>query len=137
MLGRWPTTKELAMRMGLAVEEVRGVLGHTSARVISLEKMMTDRVSDGAAPWEASDKDDMADPAAQTDRQADLQLLNNAIHALGDRDREIVQLRYGRSLPFHEIGRVMNLSESRVCQLHKRIISSLRIHLKRELDAAA
>lgn len=137
MLGRWPTTKELAMRMGLAVDDVRGVLGHTSARVISLEKMMTDRAGDGAAPWEASDKDDMADPAAQTDRQADLQILNNAIDSLSERDREIVQLRYGRNLPFHEIGRLMNLSESRVCQLHKRIITSLRSHLKRDLNAAA
>jgi RNA polymerase sigma factor for flagellar operon FliA len=137
MLGRWPTTKELAMRMGLSLEEVRGALGHTSARVISLEKMMTDRAGDGATPWEASDNDDLSDPAAQTDRQADLQLLNIAIGALSERDREIVQLRYGRSLPFHEIGRLMGLSESRVCQLHKRIISSLRGHLKRELDAAA
>jgi RNA polymerase sigma factor for flagellar operon FliA len=137
MLGRWPSVKELALRMGLSLEEVRGVMGHTSARVVSLEKMMTDRTNDGATPWEASDNDDLADPAAQTDRQADLQLLNNAIHALSERDREVIQLRYGRNLPFHEIGRVMGLSESRVCQLHKRIISSLRMHLKRELEAAA
>jgi RNA polymerase sigma factor FliA len=136
MLGRWPTVKELAMRMGLPLEDVRGFLGHTSARVISLEKMMMDRAGDGAT-WEATDSDDLTNPAAQTDRQADLQLLNNAIGSLSERDREIVQLRYGRNLPFHEIGRVMGLSESRVCQLHKRIIGSLRIHLKRELEAAA
>jgi RNA polymerase sigma factor for flagellar operon FliA len=137
MLGRWPTTKELSLRMGLPLEDIRGAMGLTSARVISLEKMMTDRVNDGASPWEASDNDDLSDPAAQTDRQADLQLLNNAIGSLSPRDREIVQLRYGRNLPFHEIGKVMGLSESRVCQLHKRIIGSLRAHLKRELDAAA
>jgi RNA polymerase sigma factor for flagellar operon FliA len=125
------------MRMGMPLEEIRSVLGHTSARVISLEKMMTDRLNDGATPWEASDDDDLSDPAAQTDRQADLQLLDNAIGALSERDREIVQLRYGRNLPFHEIGKAMGLSESRVCQLHKRIISSLRSHLKRELEAAA
>jgi RNA polymerase sigma factor for flagellar operon FliA len=137
MLGRWPTTKELAIRMGVPIDELRGVMGHTSARVVSLEKMMTDHVSDGAAPWEASDEDDLADPAAQTDRQADLQLLNAAIGALPERDREIIQLRYGQNLPFHEIGRTMNLSESRVCQLHKRIIGSLRSHLKRDLETAA
>jgi len=137
MLGRWPTVKELAMRLGMPLEEVRGVLGHTSARVVSLEKMMTEGSGESTTAWEASDNDDLADPAAQTDRQADLQLLDNAIHALPDRDREIIQLRYGRNLPFHEIGRVMGLSESRVCQLHKRIISSLRSHLKRDLEAAA
>src|SRR5690606_17433198 len=118
-------------------EDVKGYLGHTSARVISLEKMMTDRLNDGAAPWEASDDDDLSNPAAQTDRQADLQVLNMAINALSERDREIVQLRYGQNLAFHEIGKVMNLSESRVCQLHKRIIINLRTYLKRDLETAA
>lgn len=136
MLGRWPTVKELAVRLGIPVDEVRGVLGHTSARVVSLEKMMMDR-ADGSSPWEASDKNDLTDPAAQTDRQADLQLLNSAIHALSERDREIIQLRYGRNMPFHEIGKEMNLSESRVCQLHKRIIMNLRDYLKKDLNAAA
>jgi RNA polymerase sigma factor for flagellar operon FliA len=121
----------------MGAEEVRSLLGHTSARVVSLDKIMTDRVGDGAAPWEASDRDDLTDPAAQTDRKADLQLLNLAIDSLCERDREIVQLRYGKSMPFHEIGKLMNLSESRVCQLHKRIITSLRGHLKRELNSAA
>jgi RNA polymerase sigma factor for flagellar operon FliA len=137
MLGRWPSVKELAMRMGLPLEEVRGFLGHTSARVVSLEKMMTDRSYEGSTPWEATDNDDLGNPALQTDRQADLQMLNNAIHALSQRDRELIRLRYGRNLPFHEIGRVLGLSESRVCQLHKRIISSLRSHLKQDLEAAA
>lgn len=137
MLGRWPTVKELALRMGLPVEELRDVLGHTSARVVSLEKMIADRTQDGAAAWEASDDDVLADPAAQTDRRADTQMLEDAINALSARDREIIQLRYIRNLPFHEIGKMMGLSESRVCQLHKRIISSLRAHLERELTAAA
>jgi RNA polymerase sigma factor for flagellar operon FliA len=137
MLGRWPTVRELAVRLGIGPEEVRGLLGHTSARVVSLDKIMTDRVGDGAAPWEASDRDDLSDPAAQTDRQADLQLLNLAIGSLCERDREIVQLRYGKNMPFHEIGKLMHLSESRVCQLHKRIITSLRSHLKQELNTAA
>jgi DNA-directed RNA polymerase specialized sigma subunit len=40
-------------------------------------------------------------------------------------------------MPFHEIGRTMNLSESRVCQLHKRILTSLRGYLKRDTEMAA
>lgn len=137
MLGRWPTTRELALRMGITIDEVRGVKEHTTARVVSLEKMMTDRSGDGSSPWEASDDDELADPAAQTDRKADLQILNNAIGDLSERDRELLQLRYGRNLPFHEIGRLMNLSESRVCQLHKRILTCLKANLKKDLTEAA
>ena len=137
MLGRWPTTKELALRLGMPIEQVRGIIGHGSARIVSLERMMTDHSAEGAAPWEASDENEMSDPATATDRQVDLELLNLAIDSLSVRDRTIVQLRYGKAMPFHEIGKMMNLSESRVCQLHKRILSSLRSRLSRELGAAA
>jgi DNA-directed RNA polymerase specialized sigma subunit len=39
-------------------------------------------------------------------------------------------------MPFHEIGRQMNLSESRVCQLHKRILSGLNKRLRKDMEAA-
>ncbi len=50
MLGRWPTTKELAMKLGMPLEQVRSIIGHGSSRVVSLEKMMGDGAPDGAAP---------------------------------------------------------------------------------------
>jgi RNA polymerase sigma factor for flagellar operon FliA len=137
MLGRWPTMKELAVRMNQPVDQIRDVVGHSSSRVVSLERMMSERTGEGSAPWEASDRDEFTDPAAAADRRAALQLLDLALNSLSKRDKRIVQLRYGRSLPFHEIGRLMNLSESRVCQLHKRILLSLRSHLKRDTEIAA
>jgi RNA polymerase sigma factor for flagellar operon FliA len=137
MLGRWPTVRELALRMNQPVEAVREAAGHSSSRVVSLERMMTERSGEGSAPWEISDRDEYADPAAAADRRAALQMLDQALNALSKRDKTIVQLRYGKSMPFHEIGRMMNLSESRVCQLHKRILGSLRGYLKRDTEMAA
>jgi RNA polymerase sigma factor for flagellar operon FliA len=137
MLGRWPTVRELALRMNQPVEAVREAVGHSSSRVVSLERMMTERSGEGSAPWEISDRDEYADPAAAADRRAALQMLDQALNALSKRDKTIVQLRYGKSMPFHEIGRMMNLSESRVCQLHKRILGSLRGYLKRDTEMAA
>jgi RNA polymerase sigma factor for flagellar operon FliA len=66
-----------------------------------------------------------------------MQLLDGALTTLPTRDRAILQLRYGRGMAFHEIGDLMGLSESRVCQLHKRILTGLRHKLTRELEAAA
>lgn len=137
MLGRWPTTKELAMRLGMPVDQVRNAAGHGGSRVISLEMLMEERAGEGFSPWEAPDPDELTDPAAATDRKAALQMLNLALNSLSTRDQRIVQLRYIRAMPFHEIGRLMNLSESRVCQLHKRILSTLKTRLKRENEIAA
>jgi RNA polymerase sigma factor for flagellar operon FliA len=137
MLGRWPTPRELALRLGLQVENLRQLMGHSRARTISLEKLMDERASESSTPWEATDPDEFADPAAETDRKAGLQLLGQALSSLSVRDQEIVQLRYAKAMPFHEIGRLMNLSESRVCQLHKRILTSLKSRLKQDMEIAA
>jgi RNA polymerase sigma factor for flagellar operon FliA len=137
MLGRWPSPRELAMKLGMQVDQLRTIIGHSGSRVVSLEKMMGEGNSEGSAPWEASDQDEYSDPAAATDRKAALQLLGSALGSLTARDKTIIQLRYGRSMPFHEIGKRMNLSESRVCQLHKRILSGLKTRLKRDMEVAA
>jgi RNA polymerase sigma factor FliA len=137
MLGRWPTMKELALKLNMTVEQVRNFSGHSGSRMVSLDKMMGDGTPDSGAPWEAADQDDYADPADATDRKASLQLLGGALNTLSSRDQTIVKLRYGKSMPFHEIGKLMNLSESRVCQLHKRILNSLQKRMLREMEIAA
>jgi RNA polymerase sigma factor for flagellar operon FliA len=53
------------------------------------------------------------------------------------RDRAILKLRYSENKAFHEIGSLMGLSESRVCQLHKRILANLRRHLTAQFEQAA
>ncbi|HXH21232.1 MAG TPA: FliA/WhiG family RNA polymerase sigma factor [Dehalococcoidia bacterium] len=136
-LGRWPSQRELATRLGMSLEELQSLAGHSSSRVVSLERVMEEKSAEGASPWEASDPDEFADPAAAADRKAAMMLLNGAVTNLSHRDRAIVQLRYGRGMAFHEIGQLMGLSESRVCQLHKRILASLRHRLAREMDLAA
>lgn len=137
MLGRWPTTKELAMKLGMPLEQVRSIMGHSSSRVVSLEKMLDDGATGGVAPWEAADPDQTPDPATTVDRKAASMLLGEALNSLSHRDKEIVRLRYAKAMPFHEIGREMNLSESRVCQLHKRILSGLNKRLKNDSESAA
>ncbi len=136
-LGRWPTHKELAIRMGIPLKQLQGLTRHSSSRVVSLERIVEERAQDGGTPWEVADPDDLGDPAAAADRQASMRILDQALTFLSARDRAILQLRYGRALPFNVIGQMMDLSESRVCQLHKRILSQLRRRLERDLELAA
>jgi RNA polymerase sigma factor for flagellar operon FliA len=136
-LGRWPTQRELAMKMGLQLRELQSLVGHSASRVVSLERIMEDRNGEGSNVWEPGDPDELTDPAAASDRRASMMLLDQAVVSLPERDRAILQMRYGRNMAFHEIGDMMGLSESRVCQLHKRILSNLKNKLTRDLEAAA
>ncbi len=136
-LGRWPTPKEIAIRMGIAPEQLDGIMRHTGSKFISLEHVLQDRGGDSAPSLDPVDDDESGDPAKSADHNASLQLLDVALKDLTARDRAILKLRYAESKPFHEIGQMMGLSESRVCQLHKRILSTLRRQLNAQLEEAA
>jgi RNA polymerase sigma factor for flagellar operon FliA len=136
-LGRWPNEQELAERLETPRSQIRLVASHGSTRIVSLERIMEERAVEGTSPWDPSDPDEFGDPALATERKAAMLLLDGALSTLPPRDRLILRLRYGRGMAFHEIGRIMDLSESRVCQIHKRILSTLRGRLASGLDRAA
>ncbi|MEX2245946.1 MAG: sigma-70 family RNA polymerase sigma factor [Dehalococcoidia bacterium] len=136
-LGRWPTPKEIAFRMGIEADQLHEIQRHASSRFISLEHALQDRGGDNSPSIDPVDDDESGDPARAADHKASLVLLDAALGCLSPRDRAILTLRYHESKPFHEIGEMMGLSESRVCQLHKRILSSLRKHLTAQLEEAA
>jgi RNA polymerase sigma factor FliA len=136
-LGRWPTPKEIAFRMGIAVEQLDGIQKHAGSRFISLEHALQDRGGESAPAFDPVDEDESGDPAKAADHNASLNLLDEALRGLTVRDRAILRLRYSEAKPFHEIGQLMGLSESRVCQLHKRILSVLKRQMNSRLEEAA
>ncbi len=136
-LGRWPTHKEIAFRLGVPQEQVEYTLRHSSSRFVSLEHALQDRTGEGTPALDPVDEDEQSDPAHAADHAASLALLDEALRRLNARDRAILKLRYSDARPFHEIGALMGLSESRVCQLHKRILSTLRRQLYSQIDQAA
>lgn len=136
-LGRWPTHKELAIRLGTTPRAVREIQGHAASRFVSLERTLLEGPGEGGSRWDPADGNDRDDPAKAAEQNAALNHLREAVATLSDRDQEILKLRYVESRPFHEVGRLLGLSESRVCQLHKRILRQLRRQLAETLEEAA
>jgi RNA polymerase sigma factor for flagellar operon FliA len=137
-LGRWPTHKELALKMGMGLDQFRAMLARTSSRTVSLERSQHDQRGEGGIhSWDPPDDDELGDPARATERAATLRLLSDVLEELGPREKAILLLRYHESRPFHEIGALMGLSESRVCQLHKRLLGVLRHRLGEAMEEAA
>ena len=137
-LGRWPTRKEIAMRLGVSPREVQDIQKHSASRFVSLERALQQDSGEGArGRWDPPDNDEQADPAVAAEHRAALSVLADVVSQLSERDRAILQLRYHESRPFHEVGERLGLSESRVCQLHKRILRQLRLQLTQTLEEAA
>jgi RNA polymerase sigma factor for flagellar operon FliA len=136
-LGRWPTNKEIAMRLGLSLDELHVLRSRSSSKVVSLEQCLEDRPDNPGLIWDPADEDEFGNPATATEHRATLGLLKDAMGTLSSRERSILYMRYGQSMPFHEIGALMGLSESRICQLHKKILASLRHRLEPALEEVA
>ncbi len=56
--------------------------------------------------------------------------LTNYLQKLNEKKRLVMTLYYYENLTFKEIGNVLNVSESRVCQIHTQVLSDLRVKLK-------
>jgi RNA polymerase sigma factor for flagellar operon FliA len=132
-LGRWPTVKEISLRSGLPIEEVKLLQSQRGMQVQSMEQAMSSRDED--YEWQLEDPDETVDPAAVVDRKAVSKLLGTAMNSLEKRERQIIHMHYNQGMPFRLIGAQLNISESRVSQLHHRILSRLRNHFQ-AMDAA-
>lgn len=71
-----------------------------------------------------------ASPAAQAERRELLGRIKQALQRLEQRDVLLLSLYYNEELTYVEIGEVLGVTTSRVCQLHGRAIARLRAELE-------
>ena len=123
-LQRAATDAELAEEVGLPVQEVRA-LGR-QVQLISVEAL--DENSGGVSELLADDG--APDPMAVVQAAETLRQLAVAVAQLEERDRDVVRLYYLENRTLAEIGRLLGVTESRVCQLHTRLVGRLRGRLE-------
>ena len=69
------------------------------------------------------------DPLAMLEDRKVREALVEAIEDLPDREKLVMSLYYEQELSLAEIGEMLGVSQSRVCQLHRQSIASLRARL--------
>ena len=122
--GRAPSEQELASAMGLALPEYQKMLqdarGH---QLLSFE----DLVEAGDDDYlERHLSDESNEPSRLLEDQNLRQTLVSGIEALPEREKLMMALYYEQDLNLREIGEVMGVTESRVCQLHSQAVARLR-----------
>jgi RNA polymerase sigma factor FliA len=128
MLKRQPTEKELAERLGMSLSELHEVITQISfVSVLALDE----GVSVGADRGEQVTLIDTLadrgiDPTSGVESQETRGLLAAAINSLSEREKIVVTLYYFEGLTLAEIGEVLGVTESRVCQIHTKAVGSLR-----------
>lgn len=127
-LGREPTEPELAKAMGMTMTQYQKALVDSSWVTVSLDGMVSrDEWNDG--PSEVAIADEEEDFSARLEQRQLLESLTGAVKTLPEREWLIVSLYYKDEMTMKEIAKILEISESRVCQLHGRALSRLRTTL--------
>lgn len=127
--GRQPNTYELAKAMGMSVNELQETQQEACAKAIF---SLSEKWDDGDEEKEMEKVDILADKKGPDPSQAIHQkdLLDLITRNLTKKERLIVIMYYYEGLTMREIGEIMELTESRVCQIH----SNVMLRLKSQLD---
>lgn len=129
-LGREPTAWELSQKLGVEIDEINAVLVEAAPKTIF---SLSEKWEDGDDDREMEKVDIIEDkktpdPLHLLHQKDVLELITR--HLIR-KERLILVMYYYEGLTMREIGDILELTESRVCQIHSNIMQRLKVHLEK------
>lgn len=131
-LGRTPSERQIAAELGLSLGELHQIFSRLSlVNVIALDEVLTLSTGDGGRLSLMETLEDLSaeNPVEVAENRETRHLLARAVNTLPDREKTVVTLYYFEGMTLGEIGQVLGVTESRVCQIHAKAVLTLRTRL--------
>jgi len=131
-LHRTPTESEVAQRLGIGLDDLHAIFSQVSyVNVVALDELLSvgGEKGDKLSLVDTLEDTKAEDPVAAFETEETKFLLARAINQLPEREKIVVTLYYYEGLTLAEIGRVLGVTESRICQMHTKAVLQLRAKL--------
>jgi RNA polymerase sigma factor FliA len=131
-LHRTPTEPEVAAELGIGLDELHSIFGQVSfVNVLALDELLNvnGEKGDKVSLVDTLEDTRVEDPVRAFESQETKHLLARAINLLPEREKIVVTLYYYEGLTLAEIGQVLGVTESRICQMHTKAVLQLRAKL--------
>ncbi len=123
--GETATDREIAAELGMSTSEYAEVLETVAGcTVFSLE--------DQTEQLDAEQEEDL--PLSMVEDESTRKVLAEVIESLPQQEQMVVVLYYNKGLNLREISEVLDVSESRVCQVHSQAVSRIRTRMRSKYD---
>jgi len=133
-LGRTATSYEIANELDMDIEEYGGVLLEVSkASLLSLDGSRTEDNEQLTSMYDLLENTQSDNPLQSMETVEMKGLLVEAIEGLNEQEKIVMALYYYEELTLKEIGQVLNITESRVSQIHSKALDSLKGVLQEEV----
>ena len=130
-VGRMPTDREVSVRLNITTTELEQWReAAASVRVVSLDVSANPDDPAGSSLHELIPDSEQESVRDAMDREELLQILLHRLEELPALEKKVLALYYHEGMRFCEIARVFDLTESRICQIHKKAVVSLRRYLQ-------
>src|SRR6478672_7086708 len=136
-LHRSPSEVEVAAEMGIKLEDLHAIFSQVSfVNVVALDELMSagGEKGDSLSLVDTLEDTKAEDPVLAFESEETKFLLAKAINTLPEREKIVVTLYYYEGLTLAEIGQVLGVTESRICQMHTKAVLQLRGKLAEQRD---
>jgi RNA polymerase sigma factor for flagellar operon FliA len=134
-LGRRPSDEELAEHMDLSREQFDSFVRETQVKnMVSLDRKWDEDDDHELGQIEMMADTRIPDPLSELARA---ELKEVAIRGLAEKEKQVLVMYYFEDMSLKEIGAVLELSESRVCQIHAQTLEFLRNKFKPHAPTAS
>jgi RNA polymerase sigma factor for flagellar operon FliA len=136
-LHRTPSEAEVAEEMGISLDDLHQVFSRVSfVNVVALDELLSvgGEKGDKLSLVDTLEDTKAEDPVAAFESEETKYLLAKAINQLPEREKIVVTLYYYEGLTLAEIGQVLGVTESRICQMHTKAVLQLRGRLAEVRD---
>ncbi len=126
-LNREPTNAEIAQKLAISEDKLAsGIAQSAAAQTLSFEELV---INTGFDIGDQLTEDGVWTAEQELYRKEKLNQLAQAVTKLNDKERLVITLYYYEKLKFSDIGKVLEVSESRVCQLHSKAVQKMKEHM--------
>jgi RNA polymerase sigma factor for flagellar operon FliA len=134
-LGRAATDGEIAQSLGIELEEFHFLLNQVRGiSMVNLDELRSGGDPDQPAYGDIFEDVKSENPFASLKSRELRQAVAECIGALPEKERLVISLYYYEDLNMKEIGNVLGITESRVCQIHTKAVQRLRSKLRTVLQ---
>ena len=129
-LERPPTEEEIANHLSLKVSDYRELLDQVQKRVyISFNDQWAKVDTDETIEQKLDEK--QPDPSVAAGNHDLQELIRKRLASMNPKQQKVIAFYYYEGLRFRDIAEIMNVTESRVCQIHTEAVLSLRSFIRR------
>lgn len=126
-LQRMPTDDEICHYLQISQSQLHDI--HETLQlmsILSLEELLYEKqdTSNLTAPPQES-------ALSRIERMEQFDSLTHAIKLLDEKEQQVLQLHYVEGLNFNEIGEVFNVTKSRISQIHRQALHTLRFYIRK------